>query len=77
LFNDREKHQLTALHKERYEIKIFEEVTVMKNGLVQIHEYKYYRSVPYRFIGQMIKKIYSASHVSLIYNKEPLITAGA
>ena len=42
----------------------------MKNGYVQISEDKHYYSVPYRFIGRKVKLIYSASHVSVFYNKE-------
>jgi transposase len=70
LFDDHEKHLLAALHTDRYEIRIFKEVTVMQNGHVQIREDKHYYSVPYRFIGRMVKLIYSASQVSVFFNKE-------
>ncbi len=70
LFNEHEKHLLAALHTDRYEIKIVKEPTVMKNGHIQIREDKHYYSVPYRFIGRKVKLIYSASQVSIFYNKE-------
>ena len=70
LFDNQEKHLLAPLPSGRYETKVFKEVTVMKNGYVQIYEDKHYYSVPYRFIGRKVKLIYSASQVSVFYNKE-------
>lgn len=70
LFELQEQSLLTALPSERYEIKVFKEVTVMKNGYIQIYEDKHYYSVPYRFIGREVKLIYSAIQVSVFYNKE-------
>jgi hypothetical protein len=70
LFDEHEKHLLAALPADRYEIRVFKEVTVMKNGHIQIREDKHYYSIPYRFIGRKVKLIYSASHVSVFYNKE-------
>ena len=58
------------LAEERYEIRIFKEVTVMKNGYIQIYEDKHSYTVPYRFIGQKVKLIYSASHVYVYHKKE-------
>lgn len=70
LFDTHEKHLLAALPADRFEIKTSKEVTVMKNGHVQIRADKHYYSVPYRFIGKVVKVIYSASQVSIFYNKE-------
>jgi hypothetical protein len=42
----------------------------MKNGYIQLSEDKHSYSVPYRFIGRRVKVIYSASQVSIFYNKE-------
>jgi transposase len=70
LFELQEKPFLASLPADRYEIKVFKQVTVMKNGYIQIYEDKHYYSVPYRFIGREVKLIYSASHVSVFYNKE-------
>lgn len=72
LFKEQEKHLLGILPPDRYEIKFYKEVTVMKNGHIQIREDKHYYSVPYRFIGRVVKIIYSASHVSIFYNKEQI-----
>ena len=63
LFELEEKKALLPLAEERYEIRIFKEATVMKNGYIQIYEDKHSYTVPYRFIGQKVKLIYSASHV--------------
>lgn len=70
LFELQEQSLLTRLPAERYEIKVFKEVTVMKNGYIQIYEDKHYYSVPYRFIGREVKLIYSATQVCVFYNKE-------
>lgn len=68
LFEQEEKHHLGLLPAERYQIKQSKEVTVMKNGFIQLS--KHYYSVPYRFIGRKVKVIYSLSQVSVFYNRE-------
>lgn len=68
LFDQEEKHLLGLLPAERYEIKQSKEVTVMKNGYIQLC--KHYYSVPYRFIGRKVKVIYSNTQVSVFYNRE-------
>jgi len=70
LFEQSEKLLLSPLAVERYEIKQFKEVTVMKTGHIQLYEDKHYYSVPYRFIGCKVKIIFSASSVSIFCNKE-------
>lgn len=70
LFELQEKKALMPLADQRYEIRIFKEVTVMKNGYIQIYEDKHSYTVPYRFIGQKVKLIYSASHVYVYFKKE-------
>jgi transposase len=70
LFEEEEKLLLSPLPPDRYEIKSFKQVTVMRNGHVQIIEDKHYYSVPYRFIGKKVKLIYSRSQVSVYYNNE-------
>lgn len=70
LFEQEEKRLLGTLPAHPYEIKTVKEVTVMKNGYIQLWEDKHYYSVPYRFIGRKVKVIYSASHVSVYYNRE-------
>lgn len=70
LFEQEEKQLLGPLPAHRYEIKTVKEATVMKNGYIQLWEDKHYYSVPYRFIGKKVKVIYSASEVSVFYNRE-------
>jgi len=68
LFDQEEKHLLSLLPPDRYEIKQSKEVTVMKNGYIQLC--KHYYSVPYRFIGRKVKVIYSNTQVAVFYNRE-------
>jgi transposase len=68
LFEQEEKQLLGRLPADRYEIKQSKDVTVMKNGYIQLR--KHYYSVPYRFIGRKVKVIWSASQVSVFYNRE-------
>jgi transposase len=70
LFEQEEKQLLSPLPVERFELKKFKEVTVMKNGFIQLSEDKHYYSVPYRFIGCRVKVIYSVTQVSVFYNRE-------
>lgn len=65
LFDEQERHLLALLPAERYELKTYKEVTVMKNGYVQLWEDKHYYSVPYRYIGKRVRLIYSATKVSV------------
>lgn len=76
LFEQDEKPLLAPLPVNRYEIKQFKEVTVMKNGHIQLSEDKHYYSVPYRFIGCKVKVIYSATQVAVFYNKERIAYHG-
>jgi transposase len=70
LFEQHEKQALLPLPAERYEIRHFREVTVMKNGYVQLAVDKHSYSVPYRFIGQKVKIIYSNTHVNIFCKQE-------
>ena len=70
LFEQEEKQTLKALPQDRFEFKTFKEVTVMKNGYVQINEDKHSYSVPYRFIGKKVKLIYTAKQLSVYYKQE-------
>lgn len=72
LFELQERKALIPLATDLYEIRTFKEVTVMKNGYIQIYEDKHSYTVPYRFIGQKVKLIYSASHV-YVYSKNERI----
>lgn len=69
-FNEQEKEKLMPLATDRYEMKRFKSLTVMKNCHVHLSEDKHYYSVPYRYIGKKVKMVYSNSTVSFFYNKE-------
>ena len=67
-FEESEKQALSALPAQRYEIKKYLVLTVMKNCHVQLREDKHYYSAPFRYIGQKVKVIYTLSSVA-IYHK--------
>lgn len=69
-FEAAEKEKLQPLPQDRYELKNFRFITVMKNCHIRLSDDKHYYSVPYRFIGKKVKMVYSASRVSVYYNKE-------
>ena len=65
-----EKEKLYPLPQDRYELKNFKFVQAMKNCHIHLSDDKHYYSIPYRFIGKKVKMVYSASSVSVYYNKE-------
>ena len=69
-FEQEEKNKLMPLAQDRYEMKSFRYVTVMKNSHIHLSDDKHYYSIPYRFIGKKVKMVYSTSLVSVYYNKE-------
>jgi len=66
-FESVEKQHLTPLPAEKYELRTFKEVTVHKNSHIWLSEDKHYYSVPYRYIGEKVKLIYSASKVEVYH----------
>ena len=69
-FEQSEKEKLKALASDRFEIKYYKYVTVMKNCHVHLGEDKHYYSVPHRYIGKKVKLIYTASSVSIFLKYE-------
>lgn len=65
LFERDEKNLLQALPQERYELKEYQKARVMKNSHIQLHKDRHYYSVPYKYIGQMAKIIYTNTHVGV------------
>ena len=65
LFETQEKAFLLALPQDRYELKEYLQVKVMKNSHVQLHKDRNYYSVPYQYIGQKVKIVYTATYVSI------------
>lgn len=70
IFEQEEKHVLSPLPNESYEIKEYAWATVMKNSHVRLSSEKNYYSVPYRYIGKKVKIIYTSKHVSAFYHGE-------
>lgn len=68
LFNEDEKHKLSALPVKRYEIKHIAVVTVIQNGHVSLSKDKHHYSVPYQYIRKKVKIVYTSTTVE-IYHK--------
>jgi transposase len=67
LFETQEKAQMMPLPEDRYELKEYVHVTVMKNCHVQLHKDRHYYSVPHQYIGKKIKLVYAVSSVSIYF----------
>lgn len=70
LFDECERNELKPLPEQLYEIKEATWVTVMKTGHVMLQKDKHYYSVPYKFIGNKVKMVYSQKTVWIFYNYE-------
>lgn len=71
-FEESEKVHLQALPVEKYEIKYYKKVTVMKNCHVYLSEDKHYYSVPYQYIGKKVKLIYTQKQFLVFWNTEQI-----
>jgi transposase len=69
-FEQHERNTLSPLPSQQYEIKQYKWVKAMKNCHVHLSEDKHYYSFPYRYIGRKVKLIYTATTVSIFYNKQ-------
>lgn len=65
LFEQEEKATLIALPEERFEVRKYRNVKVMKNGYVCLSEDKNYYSVPYQYIGEQVKISYTTRMVTV------------
>jgi transposase len=65
LFEAQERAQMMPLPEERYELKEYLHVTVMKNCHVQLYKDRHYYSVPHQYIGKKIKLVYTVTYVSV------------
>jgi len=72
IFERDEKHLLKALATEKYRVKEYAYVRVMKNSHVQLRKDRHYYSVPYQHIGKKIKIAYSIDHVQVFYQHEQI-----
>jgi transposase len=65
LFEASERAHLKPLPQERWELKEYLQVKVMKNCHVQLHKDRHYYSVPHQYIGSKVKIVFTATHVSI------------
>ena len=65
LFEQEERHLLTPLRYDRFEIRESVRVMVMKNSHVLLGKDKHYYSVPFRHIGKRVKMVYGYRNVSI------------
>jgi transposase len=70
IFENEEKGHLNPLPQDYWELKEYLQVKVMKNCHVQLHLDRHYYSVPYHYIGQKIKLVYTVTYVSVYFNGE-------
>jgi len=70
LFNAEELPCLQPLPLDPWELKEYLNVKVMKNSHVQLHRDRHYYSVPYKYLGQKVKIVYTATHVSIYLHGE-------
>lgn len=62
-FRNQEASLLIPLPETPYRIKHYKRARVMKNGHIQLE--KHYYSVPYRYIGQDVKVVYTSQEVHI------------
>ncbi len=70
LFENDERKCMQPLPQERYELKTYQRARVMKNTHIQLHADRHYYSVPYKYIGQISRVVYTNTHVSVYINNE-------
>ncbi|NLO02895.1 MAG: IS21 family transposase [Bacteroidales bacterium] len=70
LFESEEKNHLGKLPHDYWELKEYLQVQVMKNCHVHLSKDKHYYSVPYQFIGQKVKIVYTATYVAVYHGGE-------
>jgi transposase len=64
-FLSQEKHLLGPLPKENFEIKYYREYKVASNNHICLTQDKHYYSVPYQYLGQQAKAIYTRTVVRI------------
>jgi transposase len=65
-----EKHTLTPLPINGFELKKYLEVTVQKNCHIEVREDRHYYSVPHRYIGKKVRVVYTQSTVTIYFQGE-------
>jgi transposase len=74
LFEELERPVLKELPATRYELKAFRKAKVQHNCHVLLAEDKHYYSVPFRYVEQYVKLIYSAESVEIYYEHKRIAT---
>ena len=72
LFRAEEKHFLTPLAEQRFEIKFYKQLKVAKNNHIRLN--KHYYSIPYRYIGQNTQVIYTRTMVRIYIQGKQVAT---
>jgi len=67
-----EKHLLQALPEQTFELKYYRDLKVAKNNHIYLTQDKHYYSVPYSYIGQSARVIYTRSMVRIYAKGEPI-----
>lgn len=67
---EKEEKQCLGILPETYQMKEYCQLKVQKNCHVRLHKDKHYYSVPYRFIGEQVKLIYTQTTVSIYHKTE-------
>jgi len=71
-FLAQEKHLLSPLATDRFEIKHYAEYKVAKNNHIQLSQDKHYYSVPYTWIGTTVKVVYTHKMVRIYAKGEQI-----
>lgn len=74
LFEELERSVLKVLPATRYELKTFRKAKVQQNCHVLLAEDKHYYSVPYRYVGQYVRLIYSAESIEIYHEHKRIAT---
>lgn len=73
-FLNAEKHTLSALPEERFQVKYYAELKVGSNGHIYLQRNKHHYSVPHIYIGVKTKVIYTRSMVYIYYQGKQIAT---
>ncbi len=65
-----EKHLLTPLPEEAFEVKYYRQATVAKNNHIYLGQDKHYYSVPYKYIGEKAAVVYTRKMVYIYLQNE-------
>lgn len=68
LYLEMERSALEQLPVQKYELRKYKQAKVQKNCHVYLGEDKHYYSVPYKYIGYVVKIVYSGTLVEIYHN---------